>query len=445
MLDTLPNNIEAEQAVLGSCLMNREAIIAVAGWLKPEHFYLEKHALIFRTMLALHEDRTPIDTRTISGTLKAADRLGTVGGIAYLSDLTDAVPTSYHIAYYARLVLDAARLRAKVTAGGKIAALGYNETDPDEADAKAHQILLEATERADATGYQSIALGWHDIVHRMAEPDEHADTTVRTGFVDLDAITGGHQPGDLVVIAADSSMGKTGFAGCIARNLAEQGGLVLFSELEMSREQLLLRMTAIETGTNLMNLRANALGGYSENHLQRVASAFGRFEDLRLLVDDEADQSVATIRANAQRVRTEHGPITAIIVDYIQLLMPEAKRNGTREQEVAAMSRGLKKAARDLGCPVFALAQLNRNLEGREDKRPNKADIRESGAIFNDADVLLFIYRDEYYNKNSDARGVAEIIVSKNRNGPRGVSVALRFDAETTGFSDLTYRTVDGY
>lgn len=445
MIPELPHNLEAERATLGSCLMNREAIIAVAGWLTPEHFYLERHATIYGAMLALYETRTPIDTSTLAGSLRAAGQLDEIGGILFLSDLVDAVPTSYHVAAYAELVLRAYRLRALITAGGKVAALGYNETDPDEAEGKAHQLLLEATHRADRAGYIGIAEGAPALITRMAEPDTATDTTVYTGFRDLDAITGGHQPGDLVVIAADSSMGKTGFIGCIARNIAQTGGLVLFSELEMSRDQLLLRLAAIETGTNLQFLRANTLGGYDDRQLHAIASAFGTLGALPLLVDDTADQSVASIRANAQRVRSERGPIAALIVDYIQLLMPEAKRNGTREQEVAAMSRGLKKAARDLGCPVFALAQLNRNLENRENKRPNKADIRESGAVFQDADVVLYIYRDEYYNRESDLRGIAEIIVGKNRNGARDVSVALRFEAETTGFYDLSYRELPGY
>lgn len=445
MLTELPHNLEAEQATLGSCLMNREAIIAIAGWLQPEHFYLARHGALYRAMLELHDQRTPIDTRTLSGALRAAGQLDQVGGIPFLSDLVDAVPTSYHVRYYAEQVLRAWRLRGVITAGGKIAALGYTKTDPDEAEAEAHQLLLDATARTDRDGYRPIADGADALLLRMSEPDSVPDTTVLTGFADLDAYTGGAQPGDLIVIAADSSMGKTGFAGCIAHNIARTGRLVCFSELEMSRDQLLLRLTAIETGTNLMRLRANTLGGYSEEHLVAIAGAFGRLGDLPLLVDDTADQTVASIRANAQRVRAERGPIAALFIDYLQLLTPDTKRNGTREQEVAAMSRGLKKTARDLGCPVFALAQLNRNLENRENKRPTKADIRESGAIYNDADVVLFIYRDEYYNPESDQRGIAEIIINKNRNGPRDMSVPLRFDAETTGFFNLTYRELPGY
>lgn len=439
----LPQSLEAERATLGSCLLNREAIIPIAAYLTPEHFYLEQHAQIYAAMLACYHARQPVDVRTVSFALRKREQLRDIGDVTYLSGLVDGVPTSYHVEYYAAEVLRCARLRAKAEAGGKIAALAWSEDDPDTADAKALELIQVATARPDRAGYQSLALNSAILIERMANPDAYADTTVHTGFLDLDKLTGGHREGDLVVIAADSGMGKTGFAGCIARNLARAGALILFSELEMSRDQLLLRMTAIDTDTNLMHLRANALSSYDDEQLRAITEAFGLYESLCFEVDDAADQSVASIRANARRIRAERGPITALFVDYIQLLTPETRKNGTREQEVAGISRGLKLLARDLGCPVFALAQLNRELEKRADKRPNKADIRESGAIFNDADVLLFIYRDEYYNRESDQKGTAEIIVGKNRSGPPG-SILLHFDATTTRFADLTQRSPFG-
>ena len=436
----LPQNIEAERATLGSVLLNRDAIIPIAAYLVPAHFYHTRHAQIYEAMLACYQARIPPDIRMVSAELK---RRGQEAGITALSELADSVPTSYHVEFYASEVLRCARLRAKVDAGWQISQLAYSEDDPDAADAKALAIVQDATTRPDTRGFASIAVGGDALIARMANPDEATDSTVLTGFPDLDALTGGHQPGDLVVIAADSSMGKTGFAGCIARNLAQRGELVLFSELEMSRDQLLLRMAAIDTSTDLLHLRANRLGSYSEDQLRAIMEAFGRYEGLRFQVDDAPDQTVASIRANARRVRSEHGTIAALFVDYIQLLTPDTTRkNGTREQEVAGLSRGLKLLARDLGCPVFALSQLNRELHKRQDKRPNSADIRESGAIFNDADVLLFIYRDEHYNKDSEHKGVAEIIVGKNRNGPLG-SVLLRFDAPTTRFDTLSYRPLE--
>lgn len=436
----LPHNIEAEQATLGSLLLNREAIVPIAPLLEPHDFYMQRHGWVYEAVLACYTERIPPDTSTVLAALKRAGRLDEVGGLSYLNELTDVVVTSYHVEYYAQEVRRCARLRRLIAAGGKIASLGYREDDAETAETQAQALLTEAIVRGDERDFIALGSGGYEHLERMMSG---VAPGIPTGFRDLDEITGGLHRGDLTILAARPSVGKTSLGLGIALNVAEAGGLVLMSELEMSRDQLQLRAVALKSGMDLHRLRLNHLGDDDER-LRAVAEAFAWLDGLSMRVDDRAGQTTQQVRNRALRVRAEHGPISLLVVDYIQLMGDTAKKNSNREQDVSAIGRGLKALARELECPVLALSQLSRAVEGRTSHVPMLSDLRESGGLEQDADNVLFIYREELYDKETDKKGIAELHVAKQRQGPLGI-VPLRFDASTTRFSDLTYRSIEGY
>jgi replicative DNA helicase len=432
----LPQAIEAERAVLGAILLNRDAITAVAPALAAHMFYYERHGRIYQAMLDLFSKRIPPDARTVSEELRRRELLDACGGVVYLGELIDAAPTSYHAAYYAQFVIDAARLRALIAAGGSIAAVGYRAgIAADAAAAEAHALLMAATQHAAADGMAPIAAAVDRLWDRLSSAES---TAIATGFLDLDELLGGGlYAGDLLLLAARPSVGKTALALSIARKLARRGQNVLIFSLEMSQEQLAQRLAAMESGVNLSHLRRQEL---PEDALAQLAEAIGEVATWPITVCDLAGLTPASLRAHVMRYLAEHGE-TVIMIDYLQLL--SGTRIENRNQEVSEISRSLKVLARDARAPILALSQLSREVEHRASKVPVLADLRDSGSLEQDADVVMFLYREELYDRDTDKKGLAELIIAKQRQGPIGV-VPLRFEPQTTRFDSVSWRPTIG-
>jgi replicative DNA helicase len=430
----LPYSIEDEQATLGAILMNREAILAVAPWLQPDDFYLASHGDIYRAALGCLRDRVPPDVRTISTRLRDAGQLEAVGGVVYLAELLDACPTAHHIAYYARPVEQHATRRRLIAAGGQIAALGYDTTrELDDLLTEAQAILTAAIRRPGTTraAQLSDALNrTYDALSRGVRPG------IPSGLRDLDELTGGLHPGALTVFGGRPGTGKSSLLACIATCVAKAGRPALLFSLEMTIDELAHRFLAMESGVNLLSIRQYRLG---DRDLEAAMSAMGRLAPQPIWIDDSGTLTLNDIRSRSLQFVSERGPIGLLAVDYLQLVSTPIQRGENRASAVGAVSRGLKALAKELACPVIALSQLSRAVEGRAGNVPLLSDLRESGDIEADADVVAFIYREELYDKGSDKKGVAELHIAKHRGGPLGV-VMLRFDAATTRFQDLTYR-----
>jgi replicative DNA helicase len=374
--------------------------------------------------------------------LRRRSQLDQVGGMLYLHELIDTVPTSYHIEYYAKAVERTALLRRLIATGGQIAALGYNEqSEIDETIDRAEALLFDIAQRRSTQDFVHIKSVVDGYYEQLTYLQEHRGEImgVQTKYRDFDQITGGLQRSDLIILAARPGTGKTSFAMSLAYNVAmyNRHTVAIFS-LEMGREQLIQRLIAMETQIDTHRLR---LGQVPDNQLQVVFEAMGRLSQAPIYIEDTPGISVMELRSKARRLQSQHG-VDLIIIDYLQLMTGRGREN--RVQEVSEISRGLKALARELNVPVIALSQLSRAVEGRQSHVPMLSDLRESGSIEQDADIVMFIYRDELYNKESDKKGIAEIHIAKHRNGPVGV-VNMRFDAATTRFSDLTYRTPEGY
>ncbi|MFO7170057.1 MAG: replicative DNA helicase [Chloroflexota bacterium] len=441
-LPELPHNIEAEQAVLGSVLLNRDAIVAVASWLQADYFYMQRHAQIYEAMLACYNARIPPDIRTVSEELRRRDRLEGVGGVVYLAQLVDQVPTSYHVEYYARIVERTALLRKLIEAGSKIAALGYEEhAELDVTLDKAEATLFEISQRRNTQDFVHIGQVIDAYYEQINYLQEHRGEVVGipTGYRDLDQITGGLQRSDLIILAARPGVGKTSLVMSLAYNVAleHQGTVGVFS-LEMSRDQLVQRLLAMDTGIDTHRLR---LGQLREDEMERVIASMSKLASAPIYIEDTAGLSIMDVRSKARRLQAQAG-VDLLIIDYLQLMA--GRRTDNRVQEVSEISRGLKALARELNVPVVALSQLSRAVEGRTSHVPMLSDLRESGSIEQDADIVMFIYREELYDPNTDKKGIAEIHIAKHRNGPVGI-VPMRFDPSTTRFYDLTYRTPEGY
>jgi replicative DNA helicase len=439
---TLPSNVDAERATLGSVLLNRDALAAIAAWLKPEYFYLERHSQIYEAMLACFNNRVPPDTRTVSEELRRRGHLEQVGGVIYLGELVEGVPTSYHVEFYARTVERTAILRRLINTGAQIAALGYNEQiEIDETIDKAEALLFDIAQKRTSQDFVHISSVVDSYYEQLNYLQEHRGEVmgVQTGYRDFDQITGGLQRSDLIILAARPGTGKTSFAMSLAYNVAMYySNTVAVFSLEMGREQLVQRLIAMETQIDTHRLR---LGQVPDNQLKIVFDAMGRLAQAPIYIEDTPGISIMELRSKARRLQSQHG-VSLIIIDYLQLMSGRGKEN--RVQEVGEISRGLKALARELNVPVIALSQLSRAVEGRQSHVPMLSDLRESGSIEQDADIVMFIYRDELYNKDSDKKGIAEIHIAKHRNGPVGV-VNMRFDPSTTRFADLTYRAPEGY
>ena len=433
-----PHNIEAEEAVLGSLLIDPDAIINVATFLRASDFYLQRHAWVYEAILDLHERRQPADMVTLSDELIRHERLDEIGGVAYLTGLINATPTSIHIEYYARIVERTAVLRRLIDAAGQIAKLAYQDNEDAESVVdRAEEIIFAISERRVDRDLRPIRQVLESYYDRIEYLHQHQGEIIGipTGLSDLDKLLGGLQRSDMVVMAGRPGMGKTSLALSIALQGARrwQKRVALFS-LEMSDEQLVQRLVSAETGIDSQRLR---LGNIKADEWTTFYQAIRLLSETMVFIDDTPSISVLELRTKARRLHAEHG-LDLLIVDYLQL-MRGGTRNENRQQEISFISRSIKGLARELNIPVLALSQLSRQVESRHDKRPMLSDLRESGSIEQDADVVLFIYRDEVYNQDTEYPNIAEIIVAKHRSGPTGV-FSVYFKKHLAQFVDLEIR-----
>jgi len=434
-----PQNIEAEQSVLGSLLLDSEAVVRVASFLRPDDFYNRAHSLIYQAILNLHERREPVDFVTLCDELDRKGLLEEVGGAAYITSLINAVPTPIHVEHYARIVERTATLRRLLSAATEIASLAYEEArDIDEVVDRAEQIIFGVSQRRLHRDVLPIKQVLEEYFERIEYLHRHRGEFigVPTGFTQLDKLLGGLQKSDFVIIAGRPGMGKSSLALSIAHNAAKRFGqrVAIFS-LEMSAEQVVQRLLAAETGIDSQRLR---LGDIRDEEWPRLVQAIAILSDALIFIDDTPAISAMELRAKARRIHAEHG-IDLLIVDYLQLMHGDA-RSENRVQEISYISRSLKALARELNIPVVALSQLSRAVEQRQDKRPILSDLRESGSIEQDSDVVMFIYREEMYNPDTEKQNIAEIIVAKHRNGPTGV-VPLYFRKEVAQFTEVEFLT----
>lgn len=438
-----PHSTEAEQAVLGGIMLSNQHWDGIAERVIAEDFYTFAHKAIFQTMEELMRNQTPIDLITLDQALKAKGISDSVGGFAYLADLSNNTPNAINILAYAEIVREKAILRELIAVGNRIAENSYSPKGKDikmVLDEAEREVFAIAEKRSSSTeGPQNVLSVLESTIARietLGKLENHNGVTgITTGFVELDKKTAGLQPSDLIIVAARPSMGKTTFAMNLCENVAMASDKpVLVFSLEMPAEQIMMRMiaslarvdqTKIRTGQNL-----------EEAEWSKIASVFGMFKQKNnLYIDDSSGLTPTELRSRARRVYRENGGLSMIMVDYLQLMRAPAFSDN-RTLEIAEISRSLKALAKELEVPVIALSQLNRTLEQRADKRPVNSDLRESGSIEQDADLIMFIYRDEVYNDNSEDKGVAEIIIGKQRNGPIG-RVRLAFNGQFSRFDNL--------
>jgi replicative DNA helicase len=430
-----PQNLEAEQSVLGSILLEPEALSRVLEVMTGEDFYREAHRKIFNSMLDLYQKGTPVDLITLTEILQNREQLEDIGGASYLISMTDAIPSAIHVDVYARIVREKSILRRLINQATEIASKGYNfagdaEDLLDEAE-KAIFKISEAKINPLVYPLSQIIKESIGTIEQLYDRKETV-TGVPSGFTQLDKLTSGFQNSDLVIVAGRPSMGKTALALNFARNAAvdHEVPVVIFS-LEMSRQQLAIRMLCSEARVDSNKVRTGFIG---EREWAKLTAAAGTLSEAPIFIDDSPTMTVLQMRAKARRLKSEKG-LGMILVDYLQL-MKGREGSERREQEISEISRSLKALAKELNLPVIALSQLNRRPEGRDDKKPVLADLRESGAIEQDADLICFIFREEMYEENSKQKGIAEILLRKHRNGPTG-SVSLTFLNEYTRFENL--------
>jgi replicative DNA helicase len=433
---TLPHNIDAEKAVLGAILVNNENYYRVLESLKPEDFYLGSHRVIYRKMVDLIEKSKAIDLVTIQDELDRSSQLEAAGGIAYLASLLDGVPHLVNVEHYIEFIRERALLRQMINATNKIMAECFDQAEPaEEILDRAEQSLFDLSEKRMRSGFISVKdmeLPATRLLEKLYNEKEMI-TGVATGFRDLDRLTSGLQPGDLVILAARPSMGKTALCLNMAQNVALHKNLpVGMFSLEMSKEQLLMRMLCAEARVDAHKVRTGYL---AKDDFRKLIDALGRTTQAPMFIDDSSTLTVMEMRAKCRRLKAEHG-LSMIIVDYLQL-MSGYGRVENRTQEISGISRGLKALAKELSVPVVALSQLSRAPEQRQgDHKPQLSDLRESGSIEQDADLVMFIYREEVYKPSDENGGLAELIIAKQRNGPTG-TVKLAFLREFTRFETL--------
>jgi len=432
-----PQNMEAEQSVLGGILLENQSLNAVLEIMTGADFYSEGHRKIFDAIADLSDRGEPSDLITLSSLLKDRGQLDQVGGMVYLASLVDGVPSAANIAYYARIVKEKAILRSLIATATEILQKTYNAgSDVDSVLDQAEQAIFENSENKIRPSFYTIREVVKDNFKELERLAERKDliTGVPTGFDKLDEITSGLQRSDLIIIAGRPSMGKTAFALNIAQNAALKSGVpVAVFSLEMAKEQLVFRMLSAEARVDSQRLRKGFLG---ETDWKKLVKASSDLSEAPIYIDDSAGITVLEMKAKSRRLKADAG-LGLIILDYLQLMKGGAYKE-SREQEISEISRSLKGLAKELSVPVIALSQLNRKVEDRTNRRPQMADLRESGAIEQDADVIAFIYRDEVYNRSEDNpdKGIAEIIIGKQRNGPTG-TVKLAFLEKYTSFENL--------
>lgn len=433
-----PQNLDAERSTLGSILLEKEAFYKCVGIIKPDDFYREAHRVIYEVVAHLHNKNEPVDIITVSEELKQRNLLEKIGGLPYLTALANAVPTAANVEYYAKIVQEKALLRSIINVATQIVGMGYEGTEEVETILdRAEKEIFQITQQRSAKGY----VGLKDILKETFERIESIHdskggvTGLSTGFKDFDRMTAGLQASDLIILAARPSMGKTTFALNIASNVAVKLKIpvVIFS-LEMSKEQLALKLLCSEAAVDNQRIRTGTL---RDEDWKQISHALGRLSESAMFIDDTPGVSVMEIRARARRIKAEHG-LGLVVIDYLQLMQSKGKTE-SRQQEVSEISRSLKALARELEIPIIALSQLSRAVEQRTVKVPSLADLRESGSLEQDADIVAFLYREDYYNQETDKKNITELHIAKQRNGPVG-NINLYFHKEFSKFGDMVSR-----
>ncbi|MBO4853185.1 MAG: replicative DNA helicase [Schwartzia sp.] len=434
-----PQNIQAEQAVLGAMLLKKDAIAEAAEKLKPEDFYREAHRLVYQAILELYRRDEAADLVTVTEQLKKTDNLEKAGGIAFVTSLANAVPTAANLEYHARIVLEKAQLRNLINTATEIAGEAYEDTEEignlmDDAEKK----ILAVTGRGNSFDLTSIGDLVLDVFSKVEERSKHKNalTGLASGFVDLDRLTSGFQPSDLILVAARPSMGKTAFTLNIATYVAVRlKQPVAFFSLEMSNVQLVQRMLCAEGGIDSQALRSGIL---EQEDWTRLIAASDRLMKAPMFIDDTPGITVSELRSKARRIKAQHG-LSLVVIDYLQLMQGRAGRNGdSRQQEISEISRSLKALARELRVPVIALSQLSRGVEARQVKRPMLSDLRESGSLEQDADIVMFLYREDYYDAETERKNITDVIIAKHRNGPIDTK-QLFFEKRFTKFTNFEH------
>ncbi len=432
----LPHSIEAEQSVIGAMIMDREAITVASEIVTAEDFYSKQCGVLFEAMVELNDESKPVDMVTLQDRLKEKDVPPEVSSLEFIRDLITAVPTSANIKYYANIVADKAVLRRLIKLNEEIANtcyVGRESLDAILEDTEKRVFnLVQRRNTGEFVPIRQIVMNAMDQIEKASKNKGNV-TGIATGFIDLDYRTAGMQPSDLVLIAARPSMGKTAFVLNIAQHVAfKMNETVAIFSLEMSKEQLVNRLFSLESKVDAQKLRT---GNLSDNDWEKLIETAGVIGKSNLIIDDTPGISISELRSKCRKYKLEHG-LKMIIIDYLQLMSGSGRGNDSRQQEISDISRSLKALARELAVPVLALSQLSRAVEQRPDHRPMLSDLRESGAIEQDADVVMFIYRDDYYNKDTEKKGIAEIIVAKQRNGPIG-TIELVWLPEYTKFANM--------
>jgi len=431
---TVPNNVEAEEAVLGAFLIDPEAIYKVLAFLKADDFYLQKHRWIYESVIRVHERREPVDFITLTTELDQQDRLEAVGGGAYISQLISAVPSAISVESYGRLVEQTSVRRRLLEAAGDIARFAYDERLPvDQVVDHAEKALFGVSQKRstrDLQPIQEIVPRYYDYIENLYEHRGEL-MGVPSGFRNLDRILGGFQRSDLLFLAARPGVGKTSLMLTFALRAAEKRKVVALFSLEMSAEQLVQRLVSQISGIDAQRLR---LGQLKDEEWPAFAEAIGHLSELPIYIDDTPSITVLQLRTKCRRLASERG-LDIIFLDYLQL-MDSDTRSDNRVQEVSYISRSLKGLAREIDVPLMTASQLSRAVEQRQDKHPVLSDLRDSGSLEQDADIVMFIYRDELYNENTESPNIADLMIAKHRSGPTG-TVQLYFNKHLTQFSDV--------
>lgn len=431
-----PHNLDAEKSLIGAVLIDDDTLADISEHVTSKDFYDKRHGIIYAAMMRLYEKNKPVDLLTLTDELKRKGELEEIGGSAYLTELTNYVPTSAHAEAYAELVSQKAVRRRLIKASGEISELGFNEdTTTQELLEKAESELFAVSDQSLKQDLVSIESILTESFDRLEELHRNKGSLrgVKTGYRDLDNMTAGLQRSDLIILAARPAMGKTTLVTNLAYNVATLAKQpVLFFSLEMSKEQLVDRMLADASGVDAWNIRT---GNLSDDDFSKLSEAMGEMAEALIYIDDTPGMTVLEMRTKARRAQHEH-PLGLIIIDYLQLMQASGRSDGNRVQEVSEISRGLKLIARELNVPVIALSQLSRSVESRSPQIPQLADLRESGSIEQDADIVMFIYREAYYNPETERENITDLIIAKHRNGPTG-KVELYFHPERLRFMSL--------
>ena len=429
-----PHSVESEQSILGSIILDKDAIITVAETINPSDFYKEAHKIIYESMLSLNSNNEPIDLITLIEELRKEGHLDNIGGISYLTSLSTIVPTTSNVKYYANIVKEKSVMRQLIKASNEIINLGYDaSTDVQEILNKAEKNIFDISQEKSGDDIQpinTVLQDTFDMIEKLCTEKKEV-TGITTGFKDLNKKINGLQRTDLILLAARPAMGKTAFSLNLVQNAALKGdaSVAVFS-LEMSKEQLVQRMLSAQSNVELSKIKTGTLG---ESDWPRIIDGMAVLSEAKIFIDDTPGIKISEIRSKCRRLKMEKG-LDLILIDYLQLMEGEGK-NENRQQEIAKISRSLKILAKELDCPVVALSQLSRSPELRKDHRPILSDLRESGSIEQDADIVMFLYRDEYYHDDSEKKNIGEVIVAKNRHGETG-NVELVWFGQVQKFAD---------